>query len=355
MVGTEPSHWHINYADVLRFLDKRAFKSPQMNFLAENDYLQLVSAKGLEDELRRVRASSAAAAEGVFGPRSLTWQIDRESAIFLGAGRALLLQLAHPWVAAAIEKHSDVFADPMGRFHRTFSTVFAMVFGTLDQSITAARRLHRRHATITGQLPWAAGPFPVGSTYRANAIPALRWVYATLIETALVAYELALPPLTSRQRELYYRESLLFAGLFGIPKECLPPDWTRFSGYFSAMVQSETLSVSKATRGIARRLITGTDLWLPVPGSYQDLTIALLPPPLRERFGFSFSDSQRREIDRAVALIRRFYPFLPARLRYVGPYQEAQQRLAGRTVPDFVTRMCNRFWIGRAQLPEGRF
>jgi uncharacterized protein (DUF2236 family) len=325
-----------------------------MKYLAESGYSQLVSADSLERELQRVCASTARATEGVFGPRSLTWQIDRESAIFFGAGRALLLQLAHPWVAAAIEQHSDTFADPVGRFHRTFSTVFAMVFGTLDQAVSAARRLHRRHAGITGQLPWAAGPFSVGSTYHANAIPALRWVYATLIETALVAYELVLPPLTPQQREQYYRESQLFAGLFGIPKDCLPQNWTAFSAYFSAMAQSDTLSVSEATRGMARRLISGTGLWLSVPGSYQDLTIALLPPPIRKQFGFCVGDVQKKQIDRALALSRQLYPLLPARLRYVGPYQEAEQRLAGRSTPDFVTRMCNRFWIGRAELPEGR-
>jgi uncharacterized protein (DUF2236 family) len=321
---------------------------------AESDYSQIVNAESLERQLDQVHRAAAGSLSGVFGPGSLTWQIDRESAIFLGAGRALLLQLAHPWVAAAIEQHSNAFADPVSRFHRTFSTVFAMVFGTLDQSIGAARRLHRRHASITGQLPWTAGPFVIGSTYSPNAIPALRWVYATLIETALVAYELVLPPLSPQQRERYYRESQLFAGLFGIAKECLPPDWTAFSAYFSAMVQSDTLSVSDPTRGMSRRFIGGAGLWLPVPGSYQDLTIALLPPPLRERFGFSFDAARKREIDRAVALTRRLYPFLSARLRYVGPYQEAQQRLAGRTAPDFVTRMCNQFWIGRAELPESR-
>jgi uncharacterized protein (DUF2236 family) len=323
-----------------------------MNCLLESGYSQVVSAESLEFELSKLRAVAAGPLAGIFGPRSFTWQIDRESAIFLGAGRALLLQFAHPWVAAAIEQHSDTFADAVGRFHRTFGTVFSIVFGTLDQSMSAARRLHRRHASITGRLPWTAGPCAVGSTYHANAIPVLRWVYATLIETALLAYELVLPPLTARQRERYYRESQLFAGLFGIPKECLPQDWTEFSDYFCAMVQSDRLSVSEATRSMARRLITGTGLWLPVPGSYQDLTVALLPPALRERFGFSFGDTQRREIDRAVALTRRLYPFLPARLRYVGPYQEAQQRLAGRTAPDFVTRMSNRFWIGRAELPK---
>jgi uncharacterized protein (DUF2236 family) len=326
----------------------------KMNFLVGSDYSEVVSAESLERQLELVRRGAVGLLPGVFGPRSVTWRIDRESAIFLGAGRALLLQLAHPWVAAAIEQHSNVFADPVGRFHRTFRIVFSMVFGTLDQSMTAARRLYDRHANIRGELPWAAGPFSLGSTYGANAIPALRWVWATLIETALAAYELVLPPPTARQREQYYRESLLFAGLFGIPRECLPPDWTTFSAYFSDMAESEILSISDRTRKTAQRLIAGTDLWLPVPVSYQDLTAWLLPLPIRERFGFSVAHGQDRDLRRILALSRRLYPLLPARLRYVGPYQEAEQRLAGQSPPDFVTRICNRFWIGRAELSQGK-
>jgi uncharacterized protein (DUF2236 family) len=322
------------------------------NLLMESDYSQVVSLESLESELRQVRAAAAGSLSGVFGPRSMTWQIDRESAIFFGAGRALLLQLAHPWVAAAIEQHSDTFTDPVGRFHRTFSTVFSMVFGTLDQSISAARRLHHRHAGIQGRLPWTAGPFAVGSSYCANAVPALRWIYATLIETALIAYELVMPPLTPQQRERYYRESMFFAALFGIPKKCLPQDWTAFSAYVSAMVQSNELSISNQTRSIARRLITGADFWFPVPASYQDLTVALLPEPIRKEFGLSLDTAKQVHINRTVALVRRLHPFLPARLRYVGPYQEAKQRLAGRLMPDLVTQVCNRFWIGRTELPK---
>jgi hypothetical protein len=41
---------------------------------------------------------------------------------------------------------------------------------------------------------------------------------------------------------------------------------------------------------------------------------------------------------------------LPSRLRYVGPYQEAEQRLAGRTQPDFIARACNRLWMGQPAL-----
>ena len=312
---------------------------------------QLVNAQSLEAELDRARAAAAGSIAGVFGPSSVTWQIDREAAIFLGAGRALLLQLAHPWIAAAIEQHSDTLSHPLERFHRTFRVVFSLIFGSLEQSLTAARRLHQRHAEIEGHLSSAAGPFPAGSLYYANAIPALQWVYATLIETALIAYELMLPPLTPSQREAYYQESLLFAALFGIPSRCLPPNWTAFSDYIATMMQSDALTVTNYARATGRRLIGGGGTWLPVPASYEVLTAALLPPRLRKAFGLDFSTIEERAIWRSIARLRSLYRHLPARLRYVGPYQEAQGRFAGKARPDLLTRMSNRFWIGQHQLP----
>jgi len=130
--------------------------------------VQAVTANDLEEQLKRIRLLASAATEGVFGPRSVIWRIDREAAIFLGAGRALLLQLAHPCIAAAISEHSRTFADPIGRFHRTFEVVFSLVFGSLEQAFAAARRLHRRHSAIYGRLPATAGPFAAGSHYQAN-------------------------------------------------------------------------------------------------------------------------------------------------------------------------------------------
>src|SRR4249920_3695614 len=117
--------------------------------------MQLVFEDDLESSLDTVCKAAAGPGEGIFGPASLTWRIDREAGIFLGAGRALLLQLAHPWVAAAIAEHSRTFADPIGRFHRTFEVVFTMVFGSLDQALAAAQRVHQRHAMIVGLLPEA--------------------------------------------------------------------------------------------------------------------------------------------------------------------------------------------------------
>src|SRR6266481_5281836 len=74
--------------------------------------MPLVFDDDLESSLDTVGKAAAGPVAGVFGPASLTWRIDREAAIFLGAGRALLLQLAHPWVAAGIAEHSRTLADP---------------------------------------------------------------------------------------------------------------------------------------------------------------------------------------------------------------------------------------------------
>jgi uncharacterized protein (DUF2236 family) len=93
---------------------------------------------------------------------------------------------------------------------------------TLDQALAAARRVHRRHIAIYGCLPEDAGPFFAGSGYCANDIETLTWVHATLIDTALIAHDLVLPPLSTEERERYYAERQLFAELFGIPRQSLP-------------------------------------------------------------------------------------------------------------------------------------
>jgi uncharacterized protein (DUF2236 family) len=310
----------------------------------------IVTEEGLERSLAAVAAEAIGETEGIFGPESMMWRIDREACLFLGAGRALLLQLSHPWVATAVADHSRALADPIGRFHRTFGIMFAMVFGTCDQAFAAARRLHRRHGAIRGIMPQAAGPFAAGSPYRANDAEALFWVHSTLTETSVLAHELLCPPLSPDERERHYRESKLLARLFGIPPEAMPPRWADFLGYAAAMHGSATLTVTPAARRIAQAVLAGAGSWLRSPGWYRALTAGLLPERLREGFGLSYGEAERRSVERALAAIRRVYPLLPRRLRYVGPYQEAVGRLAGRQEPDAGTRLVNRFWIGRPGL-----
>jgi uncharacterized protein (DUF2236 family) len=318
-------------------------------FLLKNE-ATLISNEDLEHQLIMVRATAPDPLVGLFGPNSLTWRVERESVLFLGAGRALLLQLAHPWVAAAIAAHSRSLLDPIRRFHRTFSIMFSIVFGTLDQALGAARRLHHRHSTIAGTLPCSTGPFPAGSPYCANELGAQRWVWATLTETALLTHDLVLPPLTDEELKRYYAESQLSAALFGIPRASLPTDWESFIAYNEAMWQAEMLEVTPAACAIANQILHKVGRWLRIPGWYQLVTARLLPERFREQFKICYRLAEQDAAERALLRVRRFYPRLPKRLRYVGPYQEARGRLTGRTRPDLITQTINQFWIGRRWL-----
>jgi uncharacterized protein (DUF2236 family) len=310
--------------------------------------MDLVGDEALEAQLAVLRAAASDARAGPFGPRSMCWRVDREAVLFLGAGRALLLQLAHPWVASAITRHSRTLADPIGRFHGTFGTVFAMVFGSVEDALAAARRLHRRHATIRGSVSETLGRFAAGTDYAANERAALRWVHATLTETAVMVYGMVLP-LAADEREAFYAESRRFAGFFGLTPEELPPDWESFTAWCRATVESDTIAVGAEAREIATLLLAGAGRWIVIPPWYRALTATLLPPGLAAAYGLPAGESERRRAARAVARIRRVYPLLPRRLRFVGPYHEALERLAGRA-PGPATRLSNRLWIGRGSI-----
>ena len=309
----------------------------------------IVSEVDLEHELAIIRDAGAENCAGVFGPGSPMWRIDKEAALFLGAGRALLLQLAHPWVAAAITQHSRIMADPISRFHGTFNLMFTMVFGTTEQAVEAARRLYDRHARVGGTLAEAAGPFAAGSRYRATDVAALRWVHATLIDTALVAYDLVHPPLSAEERECYWGEARLFAAFFGIPQDALPQSWDDFARFNEDMWRSDVLTVTNEARKIAGALLSGAGTRLPMPAWFRALTARLLPARLRHDFGLPYGEAESRKTDRALAVVRRVYPRMPNWLRHVGPYQEAQARLGGRRL-GITTELLNRFWIGQKSM-----
>ena len=310
---------------------------------------QPVSRAEIERLWDSIRDRTADPQAGIFGPSSISWKIDRESALFLGAGRAALLQLAHPWVAAALDRHSNLRNDPVARFHNTFRVVFTMIFGTLSQALAASRQLYQLHTRIKGELPAPVARYPQGSPYQANEINALLWVYATLMESALLAYNIVLPPLSSTEREAYYTESKTLAALFGIPPEAMPADWSAFEAYNQTMLSSDLLGVNVLSREMAHRVLHGRGSWVPVPGWYRALTAASLPERLRREFALEYGKREEDAAARARERLAKIYRRLPAPLRFVGPYQEANARLLARRT-NLITLTSNRFWMGQPRM-----
>src|SRR5258706_16455874 len=63
--------------------------------------------------------------ERYFSPESLFWQINREALMVLSGPRALLLEMAHPLVAAGVSEHSDFQGHPLRRLFRTVGVMTA--------------------------------------------------------------------------------------------------------------------------------------------------------------------------------------------------------------------------------------
>jgi len=252
----------------------------------------------------------------------------------------------------ALSQHSSLLSNPIARFHSTFRIVFTMIFGSSAQAFAASRSLYQLHTRIRGELPSAVAGYARGSHYEANSLPALIWVYATLVESAALAYECVLPPLTRAEKDTYFAESKVLAGLFGIPAKALPQDWRAFGVYMQEMCASAALGVDERARTMALGLLSGAGSWVKSPQWYRAMTAAWLPQRLREEFGLALGDAEERIVEKAQWWLPRVYRLLPSSVRFTGPYHEARARLAGRR-PGMLTQASNRFWMGEEKMPFG--
>jgi uncharacterized protein (DUF2236 family) len=302
-----------------------------------------VSREELERSLARIASEVRDPRGGIHGPDSMSWRMGREGVLFLGGGRAALLQLAHPFVAHAVDQHSDTRRDPAGRFQRTFEHVYAMVFGDLDHAFRSARRVHAIHTRIQGPIQEDVGAFRRGDRYEANDSGAQMWVFATLTESAILVYDAVVAPLSREERGRYYEESKRFAWLFGIPDRTLPEDYDAFERYCDDMIRSDVIRVGEPAAQIGRFLLAAPHPTLgPFTAWYRIMTAGLLPDRLRAEFGLAFGPVERRVFDGSVALLRRAYPTLPGRLRHIPAYVEAVRRVRGEQGPDRFGRALER-------------
>src|SRR2546423_9219080 len=147
---------------------------------------------------------------GILAVDSVARRLNRELFLLLGGTAALLMQVAHPLVAAGVEQHSDFQRDPIGRLRRTLNTTLAVVFAEPDEARAALRRIDRRHGSVRGSTA-------EGQAYDARDPALLLWVQATLVLTSLRLYEAVAGRLAPADREAYWQETRPIAQALGIP------------------------------------------------------------------------------------------------------------------------------------------
>lgn len=263
----------------------------------------------------------------LFSPASVFWRVNRELASGLAGPRAVLMQIAHPLVAAGVADHSHFRNHRLARLYRTSMAAAAITFGTRAFAERAVRRIDDIHARVHGKLRAEVGPFPAGTPYSAND-PALKfWVLATITDSSLRVFEMFVAPLSGAERDAYYRDSLVVAKLFHIPDAFIPPTYEAFGAYMNEMLANGQITVGEDARAITTALYSGFPIGsLLFLGSAPG--IGLLPEPLRSNLGLHWTDSEERWLQRAAAVSRRLRRYIPSVLCN-NPAATVFQRLAG--------------------------
>lgn len=253
-------------------------------------------------------SGGSVAADGLFDADSPICRWSRENAVVMGGGCALLLEIAHPLVAAGVARHSEFRRDPFGRLQRTLEAMSAIVFGSTHQAVAAARSIERVHDAVHGTLGQAAGDFEAGARYSGRDADLVTWVWATLAWTTVRIHERLLEPVEIGELDVFHADQARVAQLLGLPADRTPATRADFLGYFDRM-RRERLVVTDEARAIAEALFSRTSSGLvagmPGAGLARALATSLLPAELREPFGLMWSEADEERLDRFASQVRR--------------------------------------------------
>jgi uncharacterized protein (DUF2236 family) len=261
----------------------------------------------------------------MFGPESEAWRLDREAMLLLGAGpRALLLQIAHPLVAAGVAEHSDFRADPWRRLDGTLRSYLRIIYGSTAVARAEIRRLNGLHRTITGE------------GYDARDPALSLWVHATLVDSTIVANDAWAGPVSRDRAARFYEETKPIARAFGVSDGVLPADLAAFERYLDDQLADDgPVRVGDTARDLAEAILhpplPGVLARLRLPPVVYDWTlwpsIGLLPPAIREAYGFPWGPAQRAVAAWLVSGWRAWNPVLPRTFRQMPQALAADDRV----------------------------
>lgn len=266
-------------------------------------------------------ADRLADAVGLFGPGSVSWRIDRELVVLAGGSCALLMQAAHPSVAAGVAEHSTYATDPFGRLLRTLTSSFDVVFGSRADAETTLRRVNAIHAAVRGTRP-------DGTPYSALEPEALLWVHATLVDTALRVYDRFVAPISEADAQRYHAESAAVAVRLGVPESIVPPTIGELRAWMAAMIDGGTVRVAPQAREIAATVLYPVRFAPRLAWDAAHLvSIATLPAGLRRQYGLRWSPARDAGMVRIAAASRRLLPLVPSVLRHAPQARAADRRV----------------------------
>ena len=229
--------------------------------------------------------------------------------MLLGWVRAILLQFAHPLIAAGVAEHSSFRGGTgaaLSRLHHTVGAMLALTFGGEDdreRALEAIRTIHRR---VHGSLPESCGRFPAGTPYSAEDPALLLWVHATLIDSILRVYDRLIAPLSETDRDAYCVDAAEVATALGAHAHDVPRSWRSLQAYLDAQYASGVIEPCTQARVLAAALLapSASALMVPITAIVQLVGAGMLPRQLRRAYGFEWSRRRERSFRAVMATLR---------------------------------------------------
>ncbi len=269
---------------------------------------------------------------GLFGPRSVTWNLHGDPMMWVAGIRALYLQALHPRAVRGVLQNSDFRRDAWGRLLRTAGFVGTTTYGTSEAAEKAGARVRKIHSMLSATDP------ETGESYRIDTPELLLWVHCAEIDSYLHVLRRSGFPLTDAQADRYVAEHRVSARLVGLDPATVPADRAELAAYFDK-VRPE-LAAGADARDVDDFLLRPPTHPLLVPARevlwrrVAQLAYASLPPYAHELYGrpAPAPATVTRRLRATGALLR----CVPARLRWQLPPKHilrAMARLGPRTRP----------------------
>ncbi|NKY56310.1 oxygenase MpaB family protein [Nocardia flavorosea] len=266
-----------------------------------------------------------------FGPGTRTWEEVGLITFSLTAGSAFLLQTMEPSISAVVDAHSTFRTDPIGRALRSLSAVMMWTYGG-EESLGETDRLRKMHATLNTTDA-------DGKRHTALSSGPWAWVLHTgTFAFAENAEYFAKRPLTTAEKEDYYRETLQLMRNFYVPPKELPASYADFEKFFADQVENhlEATQTAKDYLKVIRTIAPPTQLpralhpvWRAVTGPFGRMqhfvTVGTTPESARRKLGLTWTESDERKLRILGWFIARLVPLLPERLRYFPIAYEARK------------------------------
>ena len=259
--------------------------------------------------------------DGLFGPKSVVWRVNRDRSFQLAGMRSLMIQALHPLAMAGVAQHSTWKRDPFGRLAATSSYLLTTTYGDKAAALAAAGWVRKIHTHVRGVDP------ETGLAYSAEDPALLLWVHAGMVDSIVEVVRRYGRVIEPGELDRYVAEMVTFAEIVGVPRDEVPTTAASLRDYIESVDLRQATPAAKEAIGIVLdppELDDETrDLW----HDAGQVAVGTLPDWAREMYGFTAPPPELMERE----TVRQLLGALDLAFESLPGVLEARQRIELRT------------------------